>query len=103
MPSASRWWEKLGRPSAVVLFRTPLKWRYAVYFTDPGGVLDGGLNDVPADSAPSPAQTAMHDWIEDTFHRSFAVAWADTDKPDWWTGTVTSTDQPYSSTATPDG
>ncbi|MEV8038907.1 hypothetical protein [Streptomyces sp. NPDC086182] len=102
MPAAARaWWKKLGSPSAVVLFRTPLKWRFAVYFTDPDGVLDGGLIDEPADSAPQSAQTAMHGWIEDTFHRSFAVTWAETDKPDWWTGTITSTDQPYSSTPHP--
>lgn len=80
--------EKLGRPTTVVLFRASLKWRFAVYLADPGGVLDGGLADEPADSAAHSAQSAMHAWLEETFHRSFAVTWADTDRADWWTGTV---------------
>ncbi|MFJ5926631.1 hypothetical protein ACIQF6_28915 [Kitasatospora sp. NPDC092948] len=85
------WRSRLGQPATVVLFRTPLKWRYAVHLVDPRGVLDGGLPDEPHESAPESAQEAMRRWIEDTFQRPVTMAWTPTDNPDWWTGNVTAT------------
>ncbi|WP_327243012.1 hypothetical protein [Streptomyces sp. NBC_01320] len=83
------WRSRLGRPAAVVLFRTPLKWRFAVYLAEPGGVLDGALPNESPGGSPESAQEAMHRWIEDTFQRPVTMAWTPTDKPDWWTGDVT--------------
>jgi hypothetical protein len=84
------WRDRLGRPATVVLFRTPLKWRFAAYFAEPDGVLDGALTDEPADSSPESAQAAICHWVQDTFQRSVTVTWTPCDQPDWWTGTVNS-------------
>ncbi len=84
-----QWRDRLGRPATVVLFRTPLKWRFAVHCTDPGGVLDGALLDEPADSAPESAQAAMCRWVQETFQQPVAMmTWTPGDQPDWWTGIV---------------
>ena len=72
----------------VVLFRTPLRWRFAVYCAEPGGVLDGALTDEPTDSTPESVQAVMCQWVQDTFQRPVTIAWAPSDQPDWWTGTV---------------
>ncbi|MFG2978214.1 hypothetical protein ACGFYY_35140 [Streptomyces sp. NPDC048331] len=77
------WRSRLGRPATVVLFRTPDKWRFAVYLADPGGVLDGALPNESPDGSPESAQEAIHRWIEDTFQQPVTMAWTPTDKPDW--------------------
>jgi hypothetical protein len=82
------WRDRLGRPSAVVLFRTPAEWRFAVYFAEPGGVLDGALTHEPAASSPESAQAAMHHWVQDNFQQPVTVTWTAGDQPEWWTGTV---------------
>ncbi|MFJ7206659.1 hypothetical protein ACIQWR_24400 [Streptomyces sp. NPDC098789] len=75
------------------MFRTPrppLQWRYAVYFTEPDGFVDGALAEQPADSSPESAQTAACRRIEEIFGMPtpMPVTWTPADQPDWWTGTA---------------
>jgi hypothetical protein len=86
--SRQDWRARLGRPDTVVLFRTPLKWRFAVYCVEPLGILDGALTDEPADSSPESAQAAMRQWAQDSFQRPLMMAWTPGGQPDWWTGAV---------------
>lgn len=95
------WRDRLGRPAMVVLCRTPLRWRYAVYFAEPGGVLDGALTDEPADGPPESAQAAMRHWVQDTFQQPVTVTWTASDQPEWWTGTVHPVPNPPAEIATP--
>jgi hypothetical protein len=85
----------------VVLCRTPLRWRYAVYFAEPGGVLDGALTDEPADGPPESAQATMRHWVQDTFQQPVTVTWTASDQPEWWTGTVHPVPNPPAEIATP--
>ncbi len=95
------WRDRLGRPAMVVLFRTPLRWRYAVYFAEPGGVFDGALTDEPADGPSESAQAAMRQWVQDTFQQPVAVTWKASDRPDCWTGTVHPVPNPPPEITTP--
>ncbi|MCX5401428.1 hypothetical protein [Streptomyces sp. NBC_00102] len=85
------WRSRLGRPAAVVLYRTPVTWRFAIHF-EPGGVLDGALRGASPGGSPESAQEAMRRWVEDTFQRPVGMAWTPTDAPDWWAGDITDSD-----------
>lgn len=66
--------------SSLVLYRTPTGWRYAIYA---GGVMDGRLDEVPADAAETDAQGALVALVEAGYGRRIQVDWQMTD-PDWW-------------------
>ncbi|MFD8733593.1 hypothetical protein ACFV06_01605 [Streptomyces sp. NPDC059618] len=82
-------WRTLGTPTHLVLYRTPDRWRYAVYFTGPDGIADGALTAPPPSSEPDIAQAALLHKTEELTHRQIEVLWSTSDHPDWWTGTVT--------------
>ncbi|MFJ9447887.1 hypothetical protein ACIRRH_39575 [Kitasatospora sp. NPDC101235] len=82
------WWT-FGTPTTLVLYRTPERWRYAVYFTGPKGVADGALDHPAASGEPESAQAAMHRKAEELTRRELEVTWQETDQPGWWTGVVT--------------
>jgi hypothetical protein len=89
MPSKRQpYWRTLGTPTTLVLYRTPGKWRYAVYFTGPAGVADGALADPPSSSEPDLAQTALLQKAEELTHRQLEVLWSESDQPDCWAGIV---------------
>lgn len=83
-------WLTLGTPTVVVLHRTTDRWRYALYFTEPAGVADGALADPPPSSAPAAARSSALRKAEEITRRRLGVEWRETDRPDCWTGTVTS-------------
>ncbi|MFF2998184.1 hypothetical protein ACFVTC_27080 [Streptomyces sp. NPDC057950] len=85
------YWHTIGTPTSLVLYRTVERWRYALYFTEPSGVADGALDDPASSSAPGAAQDACRQKAEEFTHRRLEVLWCESDQPDWWTGTVTST------------
>jgi hypothetical protein len=99
--SRQEWRDRLGRPTTVVLFRTPLRWRFAVHFAQPGGVLDGALTDESAEGPPESAQAAMRHWVQDTFQQPVTVTWSPGGQPDWWTGTVHPVPSPPPENAAP--
>ncbi|MFE2866290.1 hypothetical protein [Embleya sp. NPDC059259] len=82
------YWRALGTPATLMLYRTPERWRYAIYFA-PGGVACGGLDDPPPSSNPGGAQVAVHRGAEEFTHRELEVTWNEADEPDRWTGVVT--------------
>ncbi|MEV6198327.1 hypothetical protein AB0M19_38785 [Streptomyces sp. NPDC051920] len=84
------YWRTIGTPTALVLYRTVHRWRYAIYFTQPSGITDGALSDPAPSSEPGAAQAACHQMAEELTHRRLEVLWSESDQPDWWTGTVTS-------------
>ncbi|MFD4393589.1 hypothetical protein [Kitasatospora sp. NPDC058397] len=82
-------WRTLGTPKTLALYRTPDRWRFAVYFEAPGGVADGFL-DRPAPSCEAElAQFALRLRTEEITHRDLEVSWQPTDRPDWWIGVIT--------------
>ncbi|WP_330180585.1 hypothetical protein OHB26_29855 [Nocardia sp. NBC_01503] len=81
----SRW----GTPTTLVLYRTPDRWRHAVYLSDPDGVLDGSLPDIAPTCAVEQAQSDLHRRVELANGRRFHLSWHEADKPDWWTAEVT--------------
>ncbi|MET8451950.1 hypothetical protein [Streptomyces sp. NPDC005209] len=83
------YWRTLGTPTTLVLYRTADRWRYAVYFTEPAGITDGALADPVSSSEPSTAQAALLRTTEELTRRQLGVLWRESDRPDWWTGTVT--------------
>ncbi|MFE4977681.1 hypothetical protein ACFRAR_36930 [Kitasatospora sp. NPDC056651] len=83
------YWHTIGTPKTLVLYRTPDRWRFAVYFEAPGGIADGFLDRPAPTCEPEPAQAALHLRAEELTHRELEVSWQPTDRPDWWTGVVT--------------
>ncbi|MFE4361019.1 hypothetical protein [Kitasatospora sp. NPDC056800] len=83
------YWRRLGTPATLVLYRTPNRWRYAVYFTGPGGIADGGLDEPAPSCEPVIAQTAMHRKAEELTHRTLEVTWQEADQDGCWTGVIT--------------
>ncbi|MGW5779141.1 hypothetical protein [Streptomyces sp. NPDC003863] len=81
------WRDRLGTPRSFVLYRTPDLWRYAVHFS--GGIVDGYLVQPCADSEIREAQTAALAKAEELAGQPLKIAWEPSDKPDRWTGTVT--------------
>jgi len=75
----------------LVLYRTPERWRFAMYLAA-GGVLDGYLSEPDPDCEPACAQTALELRAEEVAGRVLRVAWRTSDKPDWWTGEVSAAD-----------
>jgi hypothetical protein len=84
------YWLTIGTPTTLVLYRTVVRWRYAVYFNEPSGIADGALNDPASSSAPGIAQAACHQKAEELTRRRLEILWRESDQPDGWTGTVTS-------------
>jgi hypothetical protein len=78
-----------GAPRTLVLYRTPERWRFALYFEGAGGVLDGALDRPAPDGEPGAAQAALHRRAEELTHRELEVRWQPGGEPDWWTGAVT--------------
>jgi hypothetical protein len=68
-----------------VLYSTPERWRFALYFSK--GVADGAL-DIPANAPIEEAQTDLVARAEDFAGGSLQVIWR-TDEPGWWSGEVT--------------
>ncbi|GAA2157055.1 hypothetical protein GCM10009760_58750 [Kitasatospora kazusensis] len=85
------YWRTIGTPTTLVLYRTPDRWRFAVYFTDPRGVADGGLDHPVPSCEPEIAQAALHRRAEELTHRKLDVAWQEAGQPGCWTGAVTNT------------
>ncbi len=83
------WRDGLGSPATIVLFRTPDRWRYALYFSEPRGVADGCLAHPGADSEPGEAQTAARAKAEQIAGQSLAISWQTSEEPGWWTGAIT--------------
>ncbi|MFG2918859.1 hypothetical protein ACGF0D_38990 [Kitasatospora sp. NPDC048298] len=83
------WWT-FGTPTTLVLYRTPERWRYAVHFTGPEGVADGALDHPTTSGEPESAQAAMHRRAEEFTRRELEISWAEADRPDHWTGLITS-------------
>lgn len=82
---------RYGTPTAIVLYRTPDRWRFALYLTKPDGVADGALADLPPSCPLATAQAAVKTLAEEFCGKEIDdVAWKATD-PDWWTGEVTVT------------
>ncbi|MEU3727161.1 hypothetical protein [Streptomyces sp. NPDC031705] len=79
----------LGTPTTIVLYRTPDRWRYAVYFAGPGGVADGALGAPSPSCEPGAAQAAAVRKAEELGRRRLEVRWHAAHEPGWWTGTVT--------------
>lgn len=73
--------EEMQPLSALVLYRTPTGWRYAIYA---GGVMDGRLDDVPVEAPETDAQRALVRLVEEGYGRPIQVDWRVTDA-DWWT------------------
>ncbi len=74
---------------SLVLYRTPERWRFAVFFVG-GGVVDGALSDdVAPDCEPAVAQAAMEQTATNLLHRTLEVTWHPSDQADGWTGEVT--------------
>ena len=80
-----------GEPKALVLYRTPERWRFAVYLVA-GGILDGYLSEPDPACEPALAQAALERRAEELAGRALRVVWRVTDKPDWWTGEVVGAD-----------
>ncbi|WP_326688366.1 hypothetical protein OIE63_15200 [Streptomyces sp. NBC_01795] len=72
-----------------MLYRTPERWRFTVFFEAPGGVADGVFDHPGPSASPETAQTALHLRVEELTHRELEVSWQLTDHPNWWTGAVT--------------
>ncbi|MER7511769.1 hypothetical protein ABTX82_25930 [Streptomyces lavendulae] len=83
------YWRRIGTPKTLVLYRTPERWRYAVYFEAPVGFADGYLAHPAPTSGPGTAQSALHRRAEELTHRELEVCWQPADQPDCWTGAVT--------------
>ena len=83
------YWRTLGTPKTLVLYRTPKRWRFAVYFEAPGGTADGALDRPEPSCEPETAQAALHRRAEELTHRKLDVSWQPADQPDWWTAVVT--------------
>ena len=66
--------------SALVLYRTPRGWRYAIYA---GGVMDGVLLNVSFSASDEEAQDALLEFIQNGTGRLIDVKWRQP-KPDWW-------------------
>lgn len=81
------WRDGFGTPKTFVLYRTPNVWRFAMYFS--GAIVDGYLAHPSTDSEPGDAQTAAHGRAEDLAGRPLTISWEASDKPDWWTGAIT--------------
>ncbi|MFH8395448.1 hypothetical protein [Streptomyces sp. NPDC018036] len=79
----------LGTPTHLVVYRTPDGWRYAVYFTGPDGIADGALAGPPPSSEPGITQAALLHKAEEPTRRQLEVLWRASDRPDYWTATVT--------------
>lgn len=79
------WHESVRGPmsqlSALVLYRTPQGWRYAIYSD---GVMDGRLTGVKVDDGESAAQEALIRFIETGTGKTVHAAWTSTE-PNWWT------------------
>jgi len=65
---------------AMVLYRTPVAWRYAIYA---GGVMDGRLSSVPVDAPEIRAQAALVRMVEDGYGRPIRARWRATDSGCW--------------------
>ncbi|MFF9070283.1 hypothetical protein ACF09E_33560 [Streptomyces sp. NPDC014891] len=85
------WRGGLGTPDMMVLFRTANEWRYALYFSDPGGVADGRLPHPGPGGTPDEAQTAARAKAQEIAGRPLTISWRPDTAPAWWTGTVTTT------------
>ncbi|MFJ6424198.1 hypothetical protein [Streptomyces hydrogenans] len=83
------WRDRLGTPTAIVLFRTVDQWRFALYFAEPQGVADGYLTHPGADGEPAEAQVAARLKAEEFAGRPLTVSWQSSEKPDWWEGAIT--------------
>ncbi|MEV7778476.1 hypothetical protein [Kitasatospora sp. NPDC088351] len=83
------YWRTFGTPRTLVLYRTPDRWRYAVYFENPRGIADGALDRPAVSCEPETAQAAMRLKAAELTCRELDVDWAATDQPGWWTGAVT--------------
>jgi hypothetical protein len=80
------WRSKLGIPEKLVLYRTPDRWRFAIY-GDTGNVADGYL-DTSIGTDVEEAQGALVSRASDIAQISLTVSWH-TSQPGWWTGDVT--------------
>lgn len=87
--SRKPYWHTFGTPKTLVLYRTPDRWRFAIYFEAPGGTADGALDHPAPSGEPETAQAALHRRAEELTHRQLEVSWQPTDRPDWWTGVIT--------------
>ncbi|MET7757051.1 hypothetical protein ABZT27_20465 [Streptomyces sp. NPDC005389] len=81
------WRDSLGTPKTFALYRTPDVWRCAMYFS--GGIVDGYLAQLSADSEPDEAQTAAHAKAEKLVGRPLTISWEESDQPGSWTGAIT--------------
>ncbi|MFE2723609.1 hypothetical protein [Kitasatospora sp. NPDC059327] len=83
------YWRTIGTPRALILYRTPDRWRFAVSFEAPGGIADGALDHPAPSCEPETAQAALHRRAEELTHRALEVSWQPADQPDQWIGLVT--------------
>jgi hypothetical protein len=74
--------------SKLVLYRTPTRWRYAVYA---GGVMDGFLADIAVDATEAQAQAALVRLVTQGFGRPIMAEWTPT-QTDWWEAEATFAD-----------
>jgi len=68
--------------TGLVLYRTPLGWRFAVSVG--GGIMDGHLVDTPLTADEGEAQAALVGLVEEWSGRTVEATWR-TEQPDWWT------------------
>ena len=73
--------DRLEPLTALVLYRTPRRWQYAILAG--GGILDGHLHDVPLSAEEGDAQAALLELIERWTGKTVDATWRATE-PDWW-------------------
>lgn len=82
---------RYGTPTWIVLYRTPERWRFALYLRKPDGIADGALADLPPSCPLATAQAAVKTLAEEFGGQEIDdVTWKAAG-PDWWTGEVTAT------------
>ncbi|BAJ26192.1 hypothetical protein KSE_03450 [Kitasatospora setae KM-6054] len=76
-----------------MLYRTPDRWRFSIFFAGQVGIACGGLAGVAPTAGPAVAQDACHRLAEETAGRPLTVDWSASERPDRWYGDVTAAPQ----------
>jgi hypothetical protein len=66
-----------------VLYRTELRWRWAIV-DERGSLLDGGLRATPPDAPVEDAQAEFVRNLSEAEEAPWAADWRPGDQPDWW-------------------
>jgi hypothetical protein len=75
----------VGTPKSVVLYRTESGWRWMIV-DEKGGMLDGGLRDLPPEAQPEEAQAQFLATLSAVEELEWTATWTAADRPGWWTG-----------------